>query len=149
MNTTKECFAVIYPFGTSNSYELFAERADALAFIDDESDHTNIILPDGTLTLLEFCYSIEEIAAEIEENEDWEERLPELALSSVSVDHWRLREVWAERQADGELVYLADGYEDKPESENGGEVVEAWADDDLVYETREEGASANVPSNYI
>jgi hypothetical protein len=155
-------YVVLYPFGTgARSYKLFDNFGDAAAFLDNEADHTNIILPDDRkITIGKISKSIEEIEqyiADYPDSFDFDVDSEDAILSLLEeegedshedVSFWRGREVWAERSGDC-YTYLAEAEDDKPEAEEGGEVVLAWSDGDEIYETQEELASANAPSYYL
>ena len=157
MNNTTT-FAVIYPMGTSNSYKLFSTLSEACQFLDKESEHTNFMLPDKNLTILEVNGSIAQIEDSIYDDvndeyvRDGEEWLLNHAIRQETVKHWRLTEVWAEKDGEGVLSFLENRYNDvQPEAENDGEVIEAWSDEAELWEDSEydEAVKSNNPSGFL
>ena len=121
-------YAVLYPFGTgSRSYKLFADSEEAKKFLDAESNHTGIVLPDGTLTIGIIAgmttAEVEDaiISNHVDAGADAEDVLTSLFAESENVEHWRLTE-----------------------DEDG-----TWSDEADTYATREEGEEYNAPSQYL
>lgn len=134
MTKETKTYVVLYPFGTgSRSYKLFSTRDEACAFLDSESNHTRIILPDGTVTIGVVDGDIEHVEELIWsmthedddgdiQSHDAEEALEELmGENQEDVKHWRVEE-----------------------AEDG-----TWTDDSDTYATREEAEEANTPSQYL
>lgn len=70
-----------------------------------------------------------------------EETYPD-PISAVGVEYWSVEEVWAEKDNNGHLTLLAPATDEKPEPEDGGEVIIAYSDGVELSLTEEE---ASVP----
>lgn len=90
MNYTKKSYAVIYPQGTSDSYQLFSNLQSACEFLDTESNHSGVMLPDSELTIMELDGSMEEIEDKIMNSENGLSWLNKNAVKSETVSHWRI-----------------------------------------------------------
>ena len=75
--------------------------------------------------------------------------LVSLASKSQEVSPWVIEEVWAEKMPNGRLTFLADGHEDMPEAEEGGEVIEAYSNECEISESEEECVRCVAPSNFL
>lgn len=148
MTTQTTTFIVEYPFGTSNAYKFFLKAEAAKKFIDEESNHTFLLLLDKQITMYEVEGDLESVET-IFSSQDEQEKKYELLNNPIrteTVEHFRLEsDVLIAKDKMGYLTRI----ETKDEAEEGDVIIEGYSDDVELYETLEEATAANAPSQFM
>lgn len=166
VNTSSaKSYAVVYPFGTSSSYEIFDNLPEAKAFVDEEAFIPYYEREEKSLTIFSLPVSKEEaenLHFSAEESYGYSPSIEEFfhdlsGGNQYDIPYQKIDEGYAIKRVDGKLEYvchITDDIEEelKQELEVGDEIVECYHDMDGVddiFESAEEFCKFNAPSKSI